>query len=155
MKATLAGVGFYDDAKKNPGIVDSLVQYLAGLKGGAPGDRVGAPAGAPAAPAVVMPNFNLNDDELQNVVIFLLGLQESTVSWPQKSFAPSTAGDPQAKAVRNWSNSPGATLVMSSTVLRVWWARVYGILEHGQIENTSVSPFWIRIKSSFLGIRQK
>jgi mono/diheme cytochrome c family protein len=45
-----------------------------------------------------MPNFNLNDEELQNVVIFLLGLQEQSVPWPQKSFAEKVAGNGQTPA---------------------------------------------------------
>jgi cytochrome c2 len=95
MKATLSGVGFYKDIQQTPGIVDSLVQYLAGLKGvGA--QAAGAQQESQAAPAVVMPNFNLSDEELRNVVIFLLGLQEHTVQWPQKSFAEQTASGGQA-----------------------------------------------------------
>ncbi len=86
MKATLMGSGFYTDLNKNPAILDNLVSYLAGLKGGD-----GHTPGASAAAVVAMPNFNLNDDELQSVVTFLLGLQEQTVSWPKKSFAPQTA----------------------------------------------------------------
>ena len=83
MKATLAGSGFYNDIGKNPAILDNLVNYLAGLKGGNGGKR-----GIQAAPAVVvMPNFNLNDEELESVVTFLLGLQEQNVPWPKKSFA--------------------------------------------------------------------
>lgn len=87
MKATLGGSGFFTDIGKNPAILDTLVTYLAGLKGGG-----ASAAGGAAAQAVVMPNFNLNDDELQSVVTFLLGLQEQTVAWPQKSFAKKTEG---------------------------------------------------------------
>ena len=88
MKATLAGSGFYNDIGKNPTILDNLVNYLGGLKGGNGGKE-----GAQAAPAVVvMPNFNLSDEELQNVVTFLLGLQEQTVPWPKKSFARNSRG---------------------------------------------------------------
>ena len=61
MKATLSGSGFYNDVGKNPAILDNLVSYLAGLKGGN-GGKDGAHAVAPAV--VVMPNFNLNDEEL-------------------------------------------------------------------------------------------
>lgn len=111
MKATLSGVGFYDDVKKNPGIVDSLVQYLVGLKGRAPGDSAGAQEGAQAAPAVVMPNFNFDDDALRNVVTFLLSLQEPTVPWPQKSFALSTASDPQSAAGTLFAGKSGEELV--------------------------------------------
>jgi cytochrome c551/c552 len=90
MKGTLSGVGFYKDIQQNPIMVDTLVKYLAGLQGGA------ATGGAtPATATVVMPNFNLSDEELRNVVVFLLGVQESTVLWPQKSFATKTAGDGQ------------------------------------------------------------
>lgn len=88
MKATLAGTGFYDDAKRNPGIVDTLVSYLAGLKGSAAADAGEHGQGGAAATAVaVMPNFNFNDKELRDVVTFLLSLQETTVAWPRKSFA--------------------------------------------------------------------
>jgi cytochrome c2 len=98
MKATLSGLGFYKDAQQNPALVESLVQYLAGLRGQATGTGAGAKTDTQAAPAVVMPNFNLNDEELQNVVIFLLSLQEPTVPWPQKSFAEKAAGSSQAPA---------------------------------------------------------
>ncbi|MCZ6873110.1 MAG: c-type cytochrome [bacterium] len=90
MKVALSAL--YQDSKKNPAILDGLVQYLAGLKGEASGGTKGdQKSQVAAAPVVVMPNFNLNDDELRNVVTFLLGLQESTVSWPQKSFAKKAA----------------------------------------------------------------
>jgi cytochrome c2/ferredoxin len=91
MKATLAGVDFFNDIKKTPGIVDSLVQYLSGLKGEATGTSEGAKDATQAAPVVVMPDFRLNDEDLHNVVTFLLGLQEHTVEWPQRSFATRTA----------------------------------------------------------------
>jgi cytochrome c2 len=93
MKTFLSGFGFYNDVQKNPAMVDSLVSHLASLKGGA-----AAPAGDQAAAAVVMPNFNLNDEELHNVVTFLLSLQEQTVAWPQKSFAEKVASSGQAPA---------------------------------------------------------
>jgi cytochrome c2 len=92
MKAMLSGSGFYNDIGKNPLILDNLVQYLGALKGGN-----GGPAGVQAASAVaVMPNFHLSDEELQSVVTFLLGLQEHTVPWPQKSFAPTAAASGHA-----------------------------------------------------------
>ena len=50
MKATLAGSGMYNDITKNPAILDSLVSYLAGLKGGE-----GPAAGASAVAVVAMP----------------------------------------------------------------------------------------------------
>jgi cytochrome c2 len=110
MKATLAGSGFYNDIGKNPAILDNLVHYLAGLKGGN-----GAQPGAQAAPAVVvMPNFNLNDEELQSVVTFLLGLQEQTVPWPKKSFAPKAAANghaPSAEGGSAWAGKSGEELV--------------------------------------------
>jgi len=110
MKATLAGSGFYSDISKNPTILDNMVQYLIGLKGGN-----GGPAGSPAAPAVLaMPNFNLNDDELQNVVTFLLGLQEHSVPWPQQSFAHKTAANGQATPADSagvWAGKSGEELV--------------------------------------------
>ena len=72
--------------RTSPAILDTLVTYLAGLKGdaegGGPGDHKPA-----ASPALVMPNFNLNDEELRDMVTFLLGLQELTVTYPQHSFA--------------------------------------------------------------------
>lgn len=98
MKATLAGSGMYSDIAKNPAILDSLVSYLGSLKGGN-----GPAAGASAAAVVVMPNFNLNDEELQNVVTFLLGLQEQNVPWPKKSFAAKAAGQEQAAGGETWA----------------------------------------------------
>jgi cytochrome c551/c552 len=95
MKATLSGVGFYKDIQQTPGIVESLVQYLASMKGTG-GQGAGVQQESQAAPAVVMPNFNLNDEELQNVVIFLLSLQEHVVPWPKKSFAETAASSGQA-----------------------------------------------------------
>ena len=86
MKPMLTGAGLYKDANANPAVLDTLVSYLAGLKGGDAGGEA-----APAAAAVVMPNFNLSDEELRNVVVFLLGLQEHTVEWPQHSFGEKSA----------------------------------------------------------------
>lgn len=108
MKGTLGGVGFYEDAKKNPALVDTLVNHLVSLKGSAQG---GTPTEAPTV--LAMPNFNLNDEELRNVVTFLLSLQEQTVKWPQKSFADK--GPAQAQATGSGSSIPsdksGAELV--------------------------------------------
>lgn len=110
MKATLAGSGFYNDIGKNPAILDNLVTYLAGLKGGN-----GGPEGVQAAPAVVvMPNFNLTDEELQSAVTFLLGLQEQSVPWPKKSFAQkATANGHGAPAEGGgaWAGKSGEELV--------------------------------------------
>ncbi len=80
MKPLLTGAGLYKDIKANPGILDTLVTYLAGLKGGEAG------AAAPAAAAVVMPNFNFDDEQLRNMVVFLLALQEPTVGYSQHPF---------------------------------------------------------------------
>ncbi len=100
MKATLAGSGFFTDIGKDPAIVETLVTYLTGLKGGG-----GAAAGGQAAAAVVMmPNFNLSDAELHNVVTFLLGLQERTVAWPKKSLLSSAT----AKSAAAPGDSPEA-----------------------------------------------
>ena len=95
MKATLSGVGFFKDVQQTPGIVDSLVQYLAIMKGTSE-QSAGAQQEAQAASVVAMPNFNFNDEEIRNVVIFLLSLQEHTVPWPQKSFAERAASNGQA-----------------------------------------------------------
>jgi putative heme-binding domain-containing protein len=91
MQTTLSGTGLYKDIKQNPAILDNLVQYLLSHKGStaAAGER--AKEAAQAAPAAVMPNFRLNDEELHNVVVFLLSLREHTVSWPQVSFAKPSA----------------------------------------------------------------
>lgn len=107
MKGTLAGTGFFSDISKNPAILDTMVTYLAGLKGSA-----GGQAGGAAATAVMaMPDFHLNDEELHNVVIFLLGLQEPTVSWPKKSFAASTAGKGAAgDGAGAWAGKTGEEL---------------------------------------------
>jgi cytochrome c551/c552 len=88
IKATLGGTGFYTDAQKNPAIVESLANHLSGLKG-AVAQGEGKAGAAPAA-TVMMPNFGLDDEQLHNMVTFLLGLQEKTVPWPQKSFASTT-----------------------------------------------------------------
>jgi cytochrome c2 len=110
MKATLSGSGFFNDISKNSAILDNLVTYLASLKGGN-----GGQAGAQAAPAVVvMPNFNFNDEELQDVVTFLLGLQEQNVPWPKKSFAPKAAANGSANAAEGgsaWTGKSGEELV--------------------------------------------
>jgi mono/diheme cytochrome c family protein len=110
MKVTLTGSGFYNDIGKNPAILDNLVTYLAGLKGGN-----GGQAGVQAASAVVvMPNFNLNDEELQNVVTFLLGLQEQNIPWPKKSFAQKAAGNGYANPAESrsaWAGKNGEELV--------------------------------------------
>jgi len=110
MKATLSGSGFYNDIGKNPAILDNLVNYLVSLKG-----SDGGKDGAPAAPAtVVMPNFNLNDEELQNIVTFLLGLQEQSVPWPKKSFAQQATATGQTAPVEGggaWAGKSGEELV--------------------------------------------
>jgi cytochrome c551/c552 len=93
MKATLSGVGFYKEIQATPGIVDSLVDYLSSLKGG---ETAGAGGAAAAGAPLLMPNFNLTDEELHNVVTFLLGLREHTVQWPQKSFAKAEVSAGQA-----------------------------------------------------------
>lgn len=94
MRTTLAGLGFYDDVRKEPAIVDALVQYLVGLKGEESTARAEGAAAPAATSGVVMPDFHFTDEELQNVVIFLLSLQEHTVRWPQKSFAKPVAAQP-------------------------------------------------------------
>jgi len=110
MKPMLLGSGFYNDIDKNPAILDNLVNYLAGLKGGN-----GAQAGAQAAAAVlVMPNFRLNDEELQSVVTFLLGLQEENPLLPKKSFAQKAAANGHATPAEGgsaWSGKSGEELV--------------------------------------------
>jgi cytochrome c551/c552 len=82
MKPMITGAGLYKDIKENPGILETLVTHLVALKGEA---AAGGDA-APAAAAVVMPNFGFNDEELRNMVVFLLSLQESPVAWPQHPF---------------------------------------------------------------------
>jgi cytochrome c2 len=110
MKATLGGSGFFNDISKNPAVLDNMVTYLTGLKGGS-----GGAAGAHAATAVVvMPNFNLSDEELHNVVTFLLGLQEPTAPWPKKSFAHSaaaTSGAAPGEGPGAWAGKSGEELV--------------------------------------------
>jgi hypothetical protein len=61
-----------------------------------------------------MPNFNLNDEELQSVVTFLLGLQEQGAPWPKKSFAQKAAANSQtapAEGVSTWGDKSGEELV--------------------------------------------
>jgi cytochrome c2 len=106
MKGTLSGVGFYKDIQQDPTIVETLVKHLAGLKGGTE-----AGGAAPAAATVVMPNFNLSDEELRNVVVFLLGLQEPTVPWPQKSFATAADGGQKASAGLQFAGKSGEDVV--------------------------------------------
>jgi mono/diheme cytochrome c family protein len=61
-----------------------------------------------------MPNFNLNDEELQSVVTFLLGLQEQNVPWPKKSFAQKVAANghttPEERGSA-WAGKSGGELV--------------------------------------------
>ncbi len=111
MKATVSGVGFYKDAQQNPAIIDSLVQYLAGLKGTAESETTAAKEPAAAAPALVMPNFNFNDEELRNVVTFLLSLQEPTISWPQKSFAKQAEANGASAAAMKFTGKSGEEIV--------------------------------------------
>ncbi len=94
MKPLLTGVGFYKDVKANPAILDTLVTYLAALKGG----EAGADSAA-ATSTVVMPNFNFSDEELRNMVVLLLGLQEPTVDWPQHPFVEKSESDGAAASV--------------------------------------------------------
>jgi cytochrome c2 len=110
MKATLAGSGFYNDIGKNPAVLDNLVNYLAGLKGG----NGGQPGAQAASAVLVMPNFNLNDEELQSVVTFLLGLQEQHVLWPKKSFAQKAAVNGHVTSAEGgsaWAGKSGEELV--------------------------------------------
>jgi mono/diheme cytochrome c family protein len=61
-----------------------------------------------------MPNFNLNDEELQSVVTFLLGLQEENPLLPKKSFAPKAAANGHvtpAEGGSAWSGKSGEELV--------------------------------------------
>ena len=72
---------------------------------------------APAAAAVVaMPNFGFDDDELRDVVIFLLSLKEQTVDWPQKPFAEAAGDNGQAVAgdAPAWVGKRGAELVQAA-----------------------------------------
>lgn len=125
MKAMLSGVGFFNDIQQNPALVDTLVTYLSEKKGApataaapAAQDQSAHAAAAPAAQAsavVVMPNFGLNDDELRNVVTFLLGLREHSVSWPQKSFAQTAEGEAARPAAQEaMLNGSGAELVKTA-----------------------------------------
>jgi cytochrome c553 len=102
MKAALSPL--YQDIAENPTIVDGLVTYLTSLKGSAGAGSAPQPqaeaAPAAATPAVVMPNFRFTDDEIHSVVTFLLGLQESAVAWPQKSFAKQAAEAPPAAGMK-------------------------------------------------------
>jgi cytochrome c551/c552 len=62
-----------------------------------------------------MPNFNLKDEELNNLVTFLLGLQETTVTWPQKSFAETNgAAAGAAPAGMALAGKSGAELVSAA-----------------------------------------
>lgn len=119
MKATLSGTGLYRDIKQNPAILETLVQYLESLKGGGatatsaePGKAAEATPRAPSQVAL-MPNFNFTDAELRNVVTFLLSLQESTVPWPQKSFAKTSpdTGAPTAGGGMLFTDKSGEELV--------------------------------------------
>ena len=77
----------------------------------------GGDHGAPvAAPAVAMPTFAFDDDELRDVVIFLLSLKEPTVSWPQKSFAQASEGNGRAgpSDVPAWVGKSGGELVQAA-----------------------------------------
>jgi len=63
---------------------------------------------------VVMPNFNLSDEELQSVVTFLLGLQEHNVPWPKKSFAQKAAANGHATPAEGgspWAGKNGEELI--------------------------------------------
>ena len=62
-----------------------------------------------------MPNFGFNDDELRDVVIFLLSLKEATVAWPQRSFVEAAEGNGQAVASDEpaWVGKNGAELVQA------------------------------------------
>ena len=102
MKPMLTGAGLYKDVQANPAVLDTLVSYLAGLKGGEASGEA-----APAAAAVVMPNFNLNDEELRNVVVFLLGLQEHAVAWPQHSFSDKSEAGAAASAGVSYAGKSG------------------------------------------------
>ena len=74
--------------------------------GATEGDGHGAPA---AAPVVAMPTFAFDDDEVRDVVIFLLSLTERTVPWPQKSFAEVAEGNGRARSadVPAWVGKSG------------------------------------------------
>lgn len=115
MQGLLTGVSFYRDIQQNPAIVDTIVEYLSEKKGSPDGQPVAA-AAAPAGGPVVMPNFGLNDDELRNVVTFLLGLREATVSLPHKSFAkaPEPGAAPGATPQEALLKGSGADLVKTA-----------------------------------------
>lgn len=73
--------------------------------------------GAPiAAPAVAMPTFGFDDEELRDVVIFLLSLKEPGVSWPQKSFAEAVEGNGRAGSsnLPVWVDKRGGELVQAA-----------------------------------------
>jgi len=109
MKQMLASTSFFSDIDKNPDALDTLVSYLVSLKGGG-----GKEGGQAAAAVLVMPNFGLNDEELQSVVTFLLGLQEQNVPWPQKSFAQKAVANGQtapADGGSTWAAKSGEELV--------------------------------------------
>jgi mono/diheme cytochrome c family protein len=105
MKPMITGAGLYRDIKANPAILDTLVAYLAGLKGAEAGGA------APAAAAVVMPNFNFSDEELRNVVVFLLGLQEHTVAWPQHPFVAQSSDRVAASPGVSYTGKSGAEII--------------------------------------------
>lgn len=106
MKAAVTSYGLYSDIEANPGVLDTLVTHLAGLKGGE------ASAEAAAAPAVVMPNFNFNDEELRNMVVFLLALQEPTVAWPQHAFVDkSESNGAAASAGPSYTGKSGEEII--------------------------------------------
>jgi cytochrome c551/c552 len=106
MKPMLTGAGLYRDVNANPAILDTLVTYLAGLKGAeASGDA------APAAAAVVMPNFNFSDEDLRNMVVFLLSLQERPVTWPQHPFVEKSADGVVASPGVSYMGKSGEEIV--------------------------------------------
>ena len=105
MKPMLTGAKLYQDVKANPAILDTLVTYLAGLKGGETGGA------APAAATVVMPNFNFSDEELHNVVVFLLGLQEQSVPWPQHPFVEKSNDSAAASSGVSYTGKSGAEII--------------------------------------------
>ena len=98
-----------------------------------------------------MPNFNLNDEELQSVVTFLLGLQEQNVPWPKKSFAQKAAANGHAiqqkvgvrglvKAGRSLSSLQDVSPAINLTAQRALLVQVYGISGGGRIKRLSVNP---------------
>ena len=62
-----------------------------------------------------MPNFGFNDDEMRDVVIFLLSLKEPTVTWPQRPFVEDAEGNGRAVASDEpaWVGKNGAELVQA------------------------------------------